>query len=306
MTRRLSNGVVLFMVLVPFSSHGEEANFDYYIDMPFAQMADAVHAKMMRTQQIDLYIRVGNALDDIVRKKSGAISASSGDHSHRLLKSSKSSKSGQTRIGNVFYRKGGYPSSSTKSQKRSKSSKSGKGKPKRSKSSKKSGKSFYSGGGFFVPSSPQSPVLPVNSPVPAPTAPPSVSSNPTGEPTRSISTEFPTALQEVEVPTFTPTEAFLPFESLAELVEAVDEYVDDRSPESNVARIRGFPINAWDVSQLSDFRFLFSPSSERSSSLGDFNEDLDQWDMSNAVSLDSMFLNAMYVQYRGKRYRLLR
>ena len=50
------------------------------------------------------------------------------------------------------------------------------------------------------------------------------------------------------------------------------------------------PINEWDVSQITDFSYLFSAN--RNSAAADFNEDLNNWKTSNVASLSGMLSNA--------------
>jgi surface protein len=70
----------------------------------------------------------------------------------------------------------------------------------------------------------------------------------------------------------------------------VDAYLLDNAPNTEVARTYGHPIGTWNVSLIDDFTFLFSPG--RSTGTAKFNEDLDRWDMSAALTIDSMFFGA--------------
>lgn len=69
--------------------------------------------------------------------------------------------------------------------------------------------------------------------------------------------------------------------STDELRSAVDDYL---------AGILTVPINDWDVSLVSDFSELFS--ADRNPATVDFNEDLDRWDVSNAVTFMGLFRKA--------------
>jgi Mycoplasma protein of unknown function, DUF285 len=71
--------------------------------------------------------------------------------------------------------------------------------------------------------------------------------------------------------------------SKAELIAAVDEYmVRDRTGTYNYC-----PISDWDVSSIQDFSYVFD--ADRNPLLVDFNEDLSNWDMSNATNLSWLF-----------------
>ena len=74
------------------------------------------------------------------------------------------------------------------------------------------------------------------------------------------------------------------FETSKELRSAVLSYVSDPSANSSSAEEYGWPINSWDVSLLVDFREIFAGTP--------FNEDIGEWNMSSARSLDSMFEDA--------------
>jgi surface protein len=81
------------------------------------------------------------------------------------------------------------------------------------------------------------------------------------------------------------------FTSTHELYYAVDEYLAAEHPETTiVATTYGFPIGTWDVSRLNDFSQVFD--SNRNSAAAAFNEELNQWDMSSATTMQRMFDNA--------------
>jgi Mycoplasma protein of unknown function, DUF285 len=76
--------------------------------------------------------------------------------------------------------------------------------------------------------------------------------------------------------------------SKAELIAAVDQYMKARTGNPYY-RDRGrnnrtdddyYPIGEWDVSNIQDFSYVFD--AERNPLLVEFNEDLSNWDMSNA------------------------
>lgn len=67
----------------------------------------------------------------------------------------------------------------------------------------------------------------------------------------------------------------------ADLRSAVDQYLSGTLD---------VPINEWDVSLITDFSYLFSTS--RNSAAAAFNEDLNNWNTANAISLTGIFSNA--------------
>jgi surface protein len=108
------------------------------------------------------------------------------------------------------------------------------------------------------------------------------------------------------------------FTSTEELYDAVDEYLlalqanegNETNTAAALAQINvsltyGFPIGTWDVSRLTNFSRVFDP--DRSAVLepfrflpentSTFNEDLGDWDVSNAVTMRGMF--ACAVNFRG-------
>jgi surface protein len=73
--------------------------------------------------------------------------------------------------------------------------------------------------------------------------------------------------------------------SKAELIAAIDQYMV-RGGNSN--RMDDYyPIGQWDVSNIQDFSYVFD--ADRNRLLITFNEDLSNWDMSNATNLSHMF-----------------
>ena len=67
------------------------------------------------------------------------------------------------------------------------------------------------------------------------------------------------------------------FETTTELRAAVEAYVQDDGPQTQVAQTYGYPIGSWRVGNISDFSFLFESLS--------FNDDISDWDVSK-VSWD--------------------
>lgn len=110
------------------------------------------------------------------------------------------------------------------------------------------------------------------------------------------------------------------FRSTEQLYKAVDDYIlaataaaannaSSSSPETSEVALRfGYPIGTWNVSLITDFSRLFDP--ERNLDLEtrlsrskfgpehSFNEDLSGWDVSNAINMSGMFLEA--VDFEGK------
>jgi len=80
------------------------------------------------------------------------------------------------------------------------------------------------------------------------------------------------------------------FTTTSELYDAIDAYLADSSSTSDVSLTYGHPMRTWDVSQLSNFSSVFDVS--RNSNVATFNENLDGWDVSNAVTMKRMFAGA--------------
>mmetsp|Transcript_26903 Transcript_26903/g.40860 ORF Transcript_26903/g.40860 Transcript_26903/m.40860 type:complete len:242 (-) Transcript_26903:34-759(-) len=77
-----------------------------------------------------------------------------------------------------------------------------------------------------------------------------------------------------------------PFESKEELIGRIQEYCGDKILHADkIARLHGWPIGKWNVSEIDDFEDAFEDQV-------DFNEDIGELDMSNATSLSWMFYNA--------------
>ena len=71
------------------------------------------------------------------------------------------------------------------------------------------------------------------------------------------------------------------FQSNEELRVAVQDYVFDSTPFTDVATTYGWPISSWCVTYVSDFSNIFAYLR--------FDEDIADWDVSNAVSFEGMF-----------------
>ena len=68
---------------------------------------------------------------------------------------------------------------------------------------------------------------------------------------------------------------------------AVDDYLDDSSPNTSVAATFGWPIAEWCVSSITDFSNVFSAA--RNPLAAGFNESLAGWNTSRATSMFRMF-----------------
>lgn len=82
----------------------------------------------------------------------------------------------------------------------------------------------------------------------------------------------------------------LSFRSRQLLIDAVDAYLADSSPTSEVALVFGYPIGSWNVSQIDNISFVFD--SDRNPSTKTFDEDLSGWDTSAAKSMVQTFAGA--------------
>eukprot|EP00980_Cylindrotheca_fusiformis_P030359 scaffold24702_cov137-Cylindrotheca_fusiformis.AAC.1 len=85
------------------------------------------------------------------------------------------------------------------------------------------------------------------------------------------------------------------FENKIELRMAVDRYLQDNSPETDLAQLYGWPMNSWCVSKIEDFSNLFRAEVGDGGSpirIATFDEDISGWDVSNAKLMTKMFLGA--------------
>lgn len=83
------------------------------------------------------------------------------------------------------------------------------------------------------------------------------------------------------------------FQTTQELYNAVDTYFEGSASSTSQQDLEsqyGFPMNEWCVGNLTSFDFVFSAA--RNPDVVSMNEPLDKWDMSNAQSLEGMFLGA--------------
>ena len=88
------------------------------------------------------------------------------------------------------------------------------------------------------------------------------------------------------------------FSTRQELLDAVDEYLEDRKYNRSPAPHLGLytnPIGQWKVGRIADFSEVFSWY--RNSDVEYFNENIQDWDMSNA--------EYMYAMFEGKKSALL-
>jgi surface protein len=82
------------------------------------------------------------------------------------------------------------------------------------------------------------------------------------------------------------------FDSRQQLIEAVDLFIETRYASPRGAHSTPWPhrpIGEWDVSGITDFSNVFSRLRNRSTE--HFNEDISQWNVSNATNLSLMFYN---------------
>ena len=87
----------------------------------------------------------------------------------------------------------------------------------------------------------------------------------------------------------TPSEGSACFQNGVELAAAVDDYL--AVPSGRLTRTRyGHPIGNWCVSGVTDFSYLFDV--ERNPLTVNFNEDISDWDTSNAEDMFFMFVGA--------------
>ena len=143
------------------------------------------------------------------------------------------------------------------------------------------------------------PIASTFAPSQTPTSRPSwapVTPSPTFQPTSKPST-LPSSAPTTLTPTIQPTPAptVRCFASKQELQDAVDQYTAGNT--STVVATYG-PIAQWCVSQITNFAALFADKTQ-------FNESLEFWDVSNAVSLRSMFKNAAKFKYVDRTNGLL-
>ena len=75
----------------------------------------------------------------------------------------------------------------------------------------------------------------------------------------------------------------MPFKSKKELKDAVDKYCAKNPEDMDViAATYGYPIDKWNVSQITDMSTLFYCK-------GTFNEQIGSWDVSSVTDMDNMF-----------------
>jgi surface protein len=113
--------------------------------------------------------------------------------------------------------------------------------------------------------------------------------------------------EATSAPTMSPTPYVDPsvFYTIEELYEAVDAYrmsswneTNQSSFESSEVAMRyGYPIASWNVSLITNFSRVFDPKRLAPDIDWEFNEDLGNWDVSNAESMMGMFMNA--IEFRG-------
>jgi Mycoplasma protein of unknown function, DUF285 len=110
-------------------------------------------------------------------------------------------------------------------------------------------------------------------------------------------------------PTLSPTSYLDPsvFRTIEELYRAVDAYrmsfwndTNQSSFESSEVALRyGYPISSWNVSLITNFSWVFDVTRFAADIPWEFNEDLGNWDVSNAELMVGMFANAYEFQGLG-------
>ena len=141
-----------------------------------------------------------------------------------------------------------------------------------------------------IPPTPNPTSNPTVSPTRTPTGRPT--RTPTGRPTRTP-TRSPTGKPTgapTSFPTTTPTIGRQQLTSSEDLRRAVDEYLRDSSYDGVAASRYGWPIGAWDVSEVEDFSRLFDIS--RNYEAINFDENISDWDTSRATDMSRMFAGA--------------
>jgi surface protein len=78
--------------------------------------------------------------------------------------------------------------------------------------------------------------------------------------------------------------------STAQLYNAVDTYMSKRYNTTTTSHIDKTPIGQWDVSLVSNFSSVFD--ADRNPTVVEFNDDLSNWDTSNALTMERMFCGA--------------
>jgi amino acid transporter len=109
-------------------------------------------------------------------------------------------------------------------------------------------------------------------------------SRPSTSPFAGLRTSAPTYTLTLS-PTQAPTQ-FMCFDSRLALLNAVDEYLANNGPDTNVSSSYGWPIGSWCVSRITDFSSVFS--TDRNPDASTFDESLTNWDMSQGRMFRAM------------------
>lgn len=127
------------------------------------------------------------------------------------------------------------------------------------------------------------------------TSPPSIQAEASPVPTTTILAaptvapiSSPTAVPSVAPSSASPTPGLLAFATPVELRDAVDAYLLDNGPDTEVALAYGHPIGTWDVSLITDFSELFD-AVIRNAMAADFDEDISTWNTGRATTMFAMF-----------------
>lgn len=93
-------------------------------------------------------------------------------------------------------------------------------------------------------------------------------------------------ISDVAIENKLPSSGRKQFIERRELIQAVHDASNDPSNKAEtLAGIYGWPMKKWDVSQMTNFAFVFKK-------LTNFNEDIRCWDTSKAVTMEGMFAHA--------------
>lgn len=116
-----------------------------------------------------------------------------------------------------------------------------------------------------------------------------------------VVTEAPTvsmAPTQTMAPTLNPSASpsyspGVPLTTTQELYQAVDAYLLDPTPNSNVSMTYGYPIGRWNVGAITDMTSLFAARGHegpgRNILASSFNEPIGNWDVSRVTTMQEMF-----------------
>ena len=116
----------------------------------------------------------------------------------------------------------------------------------------------------------------------------------TTAPTNAPTLSFGSSGNRTGAPTSAPTSSSgnVAFVDAGALQDAVDKYLRDNSPTSDVALMYGYPIGSWNVSQVTDFSNVFDVL--RNPLASTFDEDLSGWNTLAAEAMVRTFAGASH------------